>query len=61
MKARADRGRKRMEWMTILNSMPFKDFERICKMGVRFDFRLLRQLALDIIIKSTSPKCKNER
>lgn len=56
-KARPGRGRKRARWVQVLYPLIVSEFDLLRKTGVRFDSRLLRQLALDIISKSTEADC----
>lgn len=58
-KARPGRGRKRTQWVQILYPLLIAEFDRLRKSGVRFDSRLLRQLALDILANSTNAECNN--
>lgn len=57
VKARAGRGRKRAKWVTVLYELLCAEFDRLRKTGLRFDSRLLRQLALDTIAYSDDPSC----
>lgn len=59
VKARKGRGRKRSAWVRVLYEELHAEFERLRGAGVRFDAPLLRQLAVDIITKSTNPLCNN--
>lgn len=59
VKARAGRGRKRARWVNVLYELLNVEFDRLRKAGLRFESRLLRQLALDIIENSDDPACNN--
>ena len=54
LKANADRGRKRLPWMSSLHEELRSEFDRLRKLGVKFNLVSLRSLALQIVANSTS-------
>lgn len=49
LKARSGRGRKRAPWVEALHQAVKDEFERLSKLGVKFNLNTLKHLALDIL------------
>lgn len=59
-KAAKGRGRKRAEWVSALYCDLKSEFERLCKLGVKFNMGLLKQLSLRLVSLDENDKCNNQ-
>lgn len=55
LKAKAGRGKKRQPWVEALHYDLRAEFDRLRKLGVKFNLNTLRSLALEVLDKSESP------
>lgn len=55
LKAKVGRGRKRQTWVDALHRDLLQEFERLSKLGVKFNLSTLKHLALNMLRASESP------